>query len=57
MLNFCHEDKVEKETLKSKKVLQHYNFIMGELIFKLQKFDVVSLKSWSPPLVKNNCNF
>ena len=46
---------VEKETLKSMKVLEPYHFVMTELVSSLEKFDVVSLRSRSPPLVKNSC--
>ena len=55
ILNLCDEDEVEKETLESMKVLEPYHFVMAELVSSLEKFDVVSLRSRSPPLVKNNC--
>ena len=55
ILNLCDEDEVEKETLESMKVLEPYQFVMAELVSSLEKFDVVSLRSRSPLLVKNNC--
>ena len=53
--NLCDEDEVEKETLESMKVLEHYHFVMAELVSSLEKFDVVLLRSRSPPLFKNIC--
>ena len=55
ILNPCDEDELEKETLESMKVLESYHFVMAELISSLEKFDVVSSRSRSPPLVKNSC--
>lgn len=55
ILNLCGEDEVEKETLQSLKVLEPYHFVMAELVSSLEKSDVVSLRPWSPPLVKNSC--
>ena len=55
ILNLCDEDEVEKETLESMKVLEPYQFVMAELVSSLEKFDVVSLRIRSPPLVKNSC--
>ena len=55
ILNLCDEDEVEKETLESMKVLEPYHFVMAELVSSLEKFDVVSLRIRSPPLVKNSC--
>ena len=54
ILNLCDEDEVEKETLESMKVLEPYHFIMAEFVSSLEKFDVVSLISCSPPHVKNS---
>ena len=54
-MTFCDEGEVEKEALKSMKVLEPYHFVMAELVPSLEKFDVVSLRSRSPPLVKNSC--
>ena len=54
-MSLCDEDEVEKETLESMKVLEPYHFVMAELVSSLEKFDVVSLRSRSPPLVKNSC--
>ena len=55
ILNLCDEDEVEKEALKSMKVLEPYHFVMAELVSSLEKFDMVSLRSRPPPLVKNSC--
>ena len=34
--NLCDEDEVEKETLESMKVLEHYHFVMAELVSSLE---------------------
>ena len=49
-MNLCDEDEVEKETLES---MNH--FVMAELVSSLEKLDVVSLRSWFPPLAKISC--
>ena len=55
ILNLCDEEKVEKENLEFIKVLEPYRFVTAELVSSLGKLDVVSLRSRSPPPIKNSC--
>lgn len=56
-LSYSDEDELAKETSESMKVFELYHFVMAKFVSALEKFNVVSLRSWSPPLVKIVVNY